>query len=79
MLGGYREDPELYNLIKKRGTHEPNVIPKTNPTVPAEEEIARLASEGFQQANRRKSVISENTVKKHLKGVFEKLGLEQGA
>lgn len=41
-----------------------------------EEEIARLASEGF--SNRQigeKLFISENTVKKHLKGVFEKLGV----
>lgn len=41
-----------------------------------EEEIARLASEGL--SNRQigeKLFISENTVKKHLKGVFGKLGV----
>lgn len=41
-----------------------------------ESEIARLASEGF--SNRQigeKLFISENTVKKHLKGIFEKLGV----
>lgn len=41
-----------------------------------ESEIAQLASEGF--SNRQigeKLFISENTVKKHLKGIFEKLGV----
>jgi LuxR family maltose regulon positive regulatory protein len=41
-----------------------------------EEEIARLASEGFSNKQiGEKLFISENTVKKHLKGVFEKLGV----
>ncbi|NTV91690.1 MAG: hypothetical protein HGA22_15245 [Clostridiales bacterium] len=41
-----------------------------------EEEIALLASEGFSNKQiGEKLFISENTVKKHLKGVFEKLGV----
>ena len=41
-----------------------------------EEEIARLASEGFSNKQiGEKLFISENTVKKHMKAVFEKLGV----
>ena len=41
-----------------------------------EEEIARLAAEGFSNRQIGETLfISENTVKKHLKAVFEKLGV----
>lgn len=80
--GMYREDIakilELYTLYQKAVEHmNRTYFPEDKPQLSQrEEEIARLASEGL--SNRQigeKLFISENTVKKHLKGVFEKLGV----
>lgn len=80
--GMYREDIarilELYSPYQKAVEHiNRTYFAEDKPQLSErEEEIARLASEGF--SNRQigeKLFISENTVKKHLKGVFEKLGV----
>ena len=80
--GIYREDIakilELYSPYQKAVEHiNRTYFAEAKPQLSQrEEEIARLASEGF--SNRQigeRLFISENTVKKHLKGVFEKLGV----
>lgn len=80
--GTYREDIakilEQYSSYKKAVEHiNRTYFAEDKPQLSQrEEEIARLASEGL--SNRQigeKLFISENTVKKHLKGVFEKLGV----
>lgn len=80
--GMYREDIakilELYAPYQKAVEHiNRTYFAEAKPQLSQrEEEIARLASEGF--SNRQigeRLFISENTVKKHLKGVFEKLGV----
>ena len=80
--GMYHEDItkilELYSSYEKAVEHiNRTYFAEDKPQLSErEEEIARLASEGF--SNRQigeKLFISENTVKKHLKGVFEKLGV----
>ncbi|MGE4485806.1 MAG: LuxR C-terminal-related transcriptional regulator [Oscillospiraceae bacterium] len=80
--GTYREDIakilELFSPYQKAVEHiNRTYFAEDKPQLSKrEEEIARLASEGF--SNRQigeRLFISENTVKKHLKGVFEKLGV----
>ena len=80
--GTYREDIakilELYSSYQKAVDHiNRTYFTEDRPRLSErEEEIARLASEGL--SNRQigeRLFVSENTVKKHLKGVFEKLGV----
>ena len=80
--GAYREAIarilELYNPYQKAVEQINRVyFTEDKPRLSErEEEIARLASEGFSNKQiGEKLFISENTVKKHLKGVFEKLGV----
>lgn len=80
--GAYREDIarilELYSPYQKAVEHiNRTYFAEDRPQLTEREtEIARLASEGFSNKQiGEKLFISENTVKKHLKGVFEKLGV----
>ncbi|MEN6315911.1 MAG: LuxR C-terminal-related transcriptional regulator [Clostridiaceae bacterium] len=80
--GAYREDIawilELYSpYLKAVDRINRTYFAEDKPRLSErEEEIARLASEGFSNKQiGEKLFISENTVKKHLKGVFEKLGV----
>lgn len=81
--GAYREDIarilELYSPYQKAVEYiKQTFFTEDRPQLTEREtEIARLASEGFSNKQiGEKLFISENTVKKHLKGVFEKLGVK---